>query len=427
MHWGLLGPEQLAGSRRTRALGVGRAVRKFNQLAVPGLGGVWFAKQLLLATLGVVVADRLRLQKRHVKAIEIANAIEALACFCAFQSNGGQREDRLRGVRKLVGKTDLTFAKLRQPRYYVTQPMRMATVEALAALGFVESTSPRFNSFRATEIGRDFVEEAMKDFTPFQTSVELHLFRLASEDLPINVSTSLQSALSPLKPLNPIARELLRSRICEAAGEDMNARRRKNALNWVSSSEVGKHAAMKTKPQSIDPDHWNDLRLGARFFEVRNAAIDMLNVLEAAMDSRNFTKIAAAQAARIADVQKRSDVVRAAAQTFLQEKTDPTGGMATEFCRDCFESDSTRMIEKLVARDGRVLLLRGTDIHRGPAFLGRSKPADSDEDAEGAGAENVGRIPVPANISPRISNLYLMNLDLHCKLDGFLLASQAGA
>ena len=36
--WGLLGPEILANERRTRTLGLGAAVRSFNDLAVPGLG-----------------------------------------------------------------------------------------------------------------------------------------------------------------------------------------------------------------------------------------------------------------------------------------------------------------------------------------------------------------------------------------------------
>ncbi|WP_148300880.1 hypothetical protein [Asaia platycodi] len=125
MRWGLLGPEQLAGSRRTRTLGLGAAVRKFNQLAVPGLGGVWFAKQLFLATLGVRIADRLRLSSTNVKAIEIANAVEALACWCAFRNNGWTSDSRLRGRQKLTGTDDLTFSRLRQPRFYVTQPMRM--------------------------------------------------------------------------------------------------------------------------------------------------------------------------------------------------------------------------------------------------------------------------------------------------------------
>jgi len=58
--WGLLGPETLASERRTRTLGLGATVRAFNDLAVPGLGGVWFGKELLLATLGVAIAERIR-------------------------------------------------------------------------------------------------------------------------------------------------------------------------------------------------------------------------------------------------------------------------------------------------------------------------------------------------------------------------------
>ena len=44
--WGLLGPESIAIERRTRTLNLGACVRTFNDLAVPGLGGVWFGKQL---------------------------------------------------------------------------------------------------------------------------------------------------------------------------------------------------------------------------------------------------------------------------------------------------------------------------------------------------------------------------------------------
>ena len=58
--WGLLGPESLVGERRTRTLGLGASVRAFNDLAVPGLGGVWFGKQLFLALLGIQVAQRAR-------------------------------------------------------------------------------------------------------------------------------------------------------------------------------------------------------------------------------------------------------------------------------------------------------------------------------------------------------------------------------
>ena len=75
--WGLLGPEFLPNTRRTRTLGLGASVRAFNDLAVPGLGGVWYGKQLLLAVLGVAVAEDARNRGAKVQNIEVANAIES--------------------------------------------------------------------------------------------------------------------------------------------------------------------------------------------------------------------------------------------------------------------------------------------------------------------------------------------------------------
>ena len=80
MMWGLLGPEQLGGERRTRTLDLGAAVREYNERAVPGMGGVWYAKQLLLAMLGIALAQKLRERQINVSNITVANAIEALGC-----------------------------------------------------------------------------------------------------------------------------------------------------------------------------------------------------------------------------------------------------------------------------------------------------------------------------------------------------------
>jgi hypothetical protein len=425
MQWGLLGPEQLAGSRRTRPLGLGSAVRKFNQLAVPGLGGVWFAKQLFLATLGVIVADRLRQISRNVKTIEIANAVEALACWCAFQSNGWQRDPRLRGVQKLAGKADLTFSKLRQPRFYVTQPMRMATVEALAGLGFVHPGSQRFNSFRCTESGRDFVEAATTGYRPHNSTVEDHLVRLVTEGSPIAVTATLRAALSPLEPLDVTACHLVRNKLCEGAGLNRDAARRKNALAWMSSIHPSKPADWRAKPPALEPDHWHDLRLGAYFFEARDAANDVLDAVESAMASLHTAKIAAIEAAKKPDVEKRLGRLRRAAQSYLDERADPTEGkIATAFCQSCIETDHAQIIRSLVLRDNRILLLRDTDILPGSAFVGRPQADNPDEDVEGPGIENASRVPVPEGISPRIQNLYLLELDLRGQLDGFLNTPQ---
>lgn len=258
MQWGLLGPEGLAGSRRARTLGLGSAVRKFNQLAVPGLGGVWFAKQIFLATLGVRVADRLRLERANVKAIEIANAVEALACWCAFRSNDWTGDPRLRGRQKLAGEDGLTFAHLRQPRFYVTQPMRMSTVEALVDLGFVEPGSQRFNSFRCTQAGRDLVEAATAKYKPYNATVEDYLQGCAKNGAAIKDTGNLRDALSPLIVLPADARSLVRDKLCEGAGQNPSAARRKNALAWVRSLDVKGHAGWEAKPKELEADHWDD-------------------------------------------------------------------------------------------------------------------------------------------------------------------------
>ena len=144
--WGLLGPETLNIVRRTRTLGLGTAVREFNDLAVPGMGGVWFAKQLFLALLGVAVADAVSPRKKTN--IEIANSIEALGCWLALEQNGWNITDpRLRGRLKMHGKIDLSFGTVSKRNFYVAQPMRPSALQPLRDLQLVESSGERFNSF----------------------------------------------------------------------------------------------------------------------------------------------------------------------------------------------------------------------------------------------------------------------------------------
>jgi len=421
MQWGLLGPEQLAGSRRTRTLGLGAAVRKFNQLAVPGLGGVWFAKQIFLAMLGVRVADRLRPTNANVKPIEIANAVEALACWCAFHSNGWTSDARLRGRQKLYDKHDLTFGRLRQPRFYVTQPMRMSTVEALVDLGFVQPGSQRFNSFRSTQAGIDLVEAATAGYKPSNAELEDFLLGRATDDASISYTTHLREALSPLVVLRRDARALIRDKLCEGAGLNREAARRKNALAWVRSIDPNNPADWEAKPTVIEADHWHDLRLGARFFKARNAALDVLNAIEAQMASLAAPRLTADEAHKPFPVQQRLGALREAAKRFLEEDTDPTEGrMATAFCRECIEADPAAVIRNLAIRDDRVLRLDGNDVLPGEAFSLQTQAETADEDGEGPGSDNAGRVPVPADISGRIRNLYLLELDLREQLGKFL-------
>lgn len=429
--WGLLGPETLVSERRTRTLGLGAAVRTFNDLAVPGLGGVWFGKQLFLATLGVVIAEQARNEGRRIQNIETANAIEALACWLALNSNGWKPDPRLRGATKMRGKTDLSFATVRKSGFYVTQPMRMATVQPLLALGLVEASSERFNAFRCSLPGRAFVDAACSGFNPcyYSKSIVEHLAGWAKDEHNnVKSSNKLQEALSPLVPLSRSAREFLRERLVQGAGDE--GQRRRAALAWVDDLRRTSQPTITwgDKPANLEDGHWRDLHVGALFFTVRDAVIGVLDRLEAHIANQSEQRFSLDDPVPgpIAD---EMESLRRQAQAFLDQGHDPSPGeLARAFCRECVDSSDANLIANLVRRDDRVLRLRGRAVLPGAAFRGdqtQRPDAARAPDEEGAEAGDPHTIAWPAGISYRLHNLFLLNLDLHGKLDEWLRRSAA--
>lgn len=422
--WGLLGPETLGSERRTRTLGLGATVRSFNDLAVPGLGGVWFGKQFFLATLGVSVAERVRSSGKRVQNIEVANAIEALACFLALRVNGWQRDPRLRGATKMAGKTDLSFATMRKPSFYVTQPMRQATVQPLRALGMAESSGERFNAFTRTQLGDDFINAVCAEFAPYNRSVVDHLVGWA-KGIHENVTSSspLTNALSPLNPMSKSAREFLRERLVLGTGTE--ASRRRKALDWIERlrKKPQQQIAWDAKPEMLDEFHWRDLHAGALFFAARDAAITLLDQIESHIANGADQRMSL-DSRLPEDVVDKIRSLRTSAQSFLANTYDPSpGGAANIFCRECTDQTDTRLLEKLLAREGRVLQQRGRDIVPGVAFRGiqvtqTETPRSPEED--GAEAEVERAIPLPKYISHRVRNLFLLNLDLSNELHNWL-------
>ncbi len=416
--WGLLGPEFLPNSRRTRTLGLGATVRLFNDLAVPGLGGVWYGKQLLLATLGVAVAEEARKKGKKVQNIEVANAIEALACWLAFNSNGWSRDARLRGNTKLQGKDDFSFRRVRQRNFYVTQPMRMATVQALPALGLAEADGTRFNAFRCSDAGTAFIEQACKDYRPSKGSVMNHLLQWVMVGKKVD-SVPLRNALSPLTPLSNDTLALLRERLIQGGTEDGDDKlRRRNALAWVENiRQKPDKQEWDVKPQNIDHEHWHDLVAGAKLFNARDEAIAVLDAMEAHIGNETHSQSYSMQTSVPEAMSPLLASLRTASQAFLD--TGHVDKNATAFCRECASDKASAVLRSLVVRDGHVLRLVGEVIKPGAAFRGSAlKEGDAGEDA--ADSPEAGDIPLPEGISYRMRNLYLLNLDLHGELDQWL-------
>jgi hypothetical protein len=429
--WGLLGPEFLPNARRTRTLGLGASVRSFNDLAVPGLGGVWYGKQLLLATLGVAVAKQARSRGAQVQNIEVANAIEALACWLAFNSNGWSRDARLHGNTKLQGKTDFSFRLVRQRTFYVTQPMRMATVQPLPALGFVESDGVRFNAFNCSDEGMSFIEKATENYRPHNKSVIDFLTNwVQGESNSLTNSRPLQKALSPTEPIFGGAIPLLRERILQGGNESyQDKERRGNALAWVEAlrtSSPDKHAWDK-RPKEISAEHWHDLRTGASFFKVREAAIRVLDAAEILIGNQTAGQSIFLKAKVPDDMSPAFEQLASAANEYLA--FTHSDEEAKKFACECIVDNLARILRTLVERDGHVLRLVGDEVRPGPAFrathdLPQAAIYIGDNDDQDS-AQTVN-ISLPDGISHRVRNLYLLNLDMHGELDGRLNPSVDG-
>ncbi|WP_155897331.1 hypothetical protein [Aureimonas ureilytica] len=402
-------------------------MRFFNERAVPGLGNVWFGRQVVLALFGVRLAEEARKVGRRCTNIAAANAVEALAVWLTLQNNGWSRNERLPGFLKLQrhrGKEPPSFKEASSTAFYVTQPMRIGTGDALVTLGLVSATSSRFNSYTVTDRG-----QALLDLTCEGSRRALQSW--AAGDHLTTRRRPIAEQLDPTRPLPDGARELLRNAFL--AGDDFERARRRQALAFVEAIRVraGGHVAWDMRPPEIeDAEHWADMRAGAALSAVVEAAAgegeggSVLGRIEAHMGAAGLRKLALHEAAdsnRDAALRAALDHLRAQAQSFLSAHHDPSPGQAaTRFCADCAEADAETVVARLVARDGRILRLVDGFVLAGSAFRGQPvREQDPDDLAEAPPEEGPDEPPeeavpaLPAAISRRIRNLAALAPDLH--------------
>lgn len=417
--WGVLGPETLQSARRTRTLELGAAVRMFNEIAVPGLGGAWFGKQIFLAVLGVAVSERIRARGGRADNIQVANAIEALGCWLAYTHNGRQRDDRLRGIDKLAGvDRPLLFSAFSRRGFYVTQPMRMGTVQALRSLGLVHSAGERFNAYSCSEIGVDFIEACCEGLRPRRLHPLDALFSWASENLDPDTST-MRRVISPVEPLPVPAREQLEELLTRGVGND--AARRRAALKWMDALGTGQDSGEEQPPQ-LTEQHWHDLQAGSLFFALQAQAYEMLEEVEIELAAQEGTSVPLKD---ILTVSVRDSVreLRAKAEQYISHKfADLENTGANRFAQECADPSDRHVLERLLLRDERVLRLREGAVLPGQAFDPNAQkvPANNPDEEAGEGAGRDQNIALPPAISYRVRNLYLLNLDIHGELDEWL-------
>lgn len=403
LSWGLCAPGAVMSVRRRRTLKISETVARFNQLAVPGLGGAWFGRQIIMALQGVAIATELGEQFSN---IEVANAIEALSCWTGFKKQTAKNGDRrLRGIRKIkpLEAESITFSAARKKAFYVTIPMRMATLEALPALGLVQPQR-NFNAFQCTPLG-----EQLARVEPKQRDLLTHWVKSGGGPPALLVT--------PLVPLPQTASRLIRSQL-QYAGDEQSRQRRSAALQWVDRLRQHPPALLSwaDRPGEIAADHWHDLQAGAFFTRTRHSAIALLESIEQEMSQRS-------SGPRLALNQTFSKVVQQALKTlghnaraFLDLQHRDTD--ANQFCSEC-SGEAVAVLRALVSRDGHILQLNGENIEPGAAFKATGLPSGRQPEEQDDPPPAVDGF-WPADISERIPNLFLLNMDLHGELNAWL-------
>jgi len=147
--WFISGIEKFPSQRALLSLGLNSATRYYRELIVPGIGGVWFVRQLTWAVAGIELAGN-----STYRPIKVANAIEALACKLQWERE--QENYSGRGSRAFARDREgvfWSFNNLSDQIYYVQVTYRQSAVRALSSLGLAYGT--RFNSMQLSTIGHD--------------------------------------------------------------------------------------------------------------------------------------------------------------------------------------------------------------------------------------------------------------------------------
>ncbi len=389
MEWGLIGSGSIESKRRSRHLELGAMVRHFNEQAVPGVAGLHFVKQVLWPLLGLKLAGQTGRDN-----IPVCNAVEALACYLGYKSNGWSADERLRGRSKLTSIDEPTYRRLQ--RGYVTQPMRMSTGEALRNLGLVNSENTRFSSFSINEAG----EQLLQRFD-FEGRLLTTLKDWLEGTKIVPSRGKLVELLSPLNPAPPQARNYLRQMLNRHS-------RRKAILDWMDAflDEKETQCDWQYQPSYVEDDHWRDLEGGARFFLMRDAALEVLDALERHIKGLSDQKYTLGEFIE-EPVKQALDSLNKKAEDFLKLANEGVDDIepAREFARHCRES-APEVLHHLVERDGRVLRLQGNDILLGAAS---GAPPNPEEIASSEGDD------WPPGISERVPRMYDLAQDLRGK------------
>lgn len=413
--WYAPSPCEFSGRRLTLDFGLRSADLFFRELVVPGLGRIWFARQLSWPLAALALYEELTRDGWNVpKPTAICHGIEALACKLEYEANTDRetRSRRILGTREFGRDKEQklwSFHELRQASNYVRNTHRQAATRAIrvdGGIGFARGS--RFDLLELDSVGHQLADVFLKQRVgQGRTTLKKWIkdWLQGEKTLPAS-RASFRKALSPEHTTDD-ERALVRSWLL---GTSTAASEKRQRL----ADSVGRAEALRDIEQDVTVrlryaghDHQADETLAARAFgAVLDRARDVVAALT--MDRLGIGRRPEKLPVLAADQTLKTSLekLRVASTNYLAKANtagvnEPT---SRAFADAVAAADDAETIRLVVQRAGEVLGLDDDSVVRGVRFRVIDSADDASDREDGAASiepDRTGR-------TFRIANLHAL-------------------
>ncbi len=370
--WFIPAKEEFQSQRALLNLELNRAIRYYRELVVPGIGGVWFVRQLSWAAAGIALA-----REHHIKPAKVANAIEALACKLEWKND---KDDYSRKGKRAFNRdrdADIwDFARLSDKAHYVQVTYRQSTVRAMTGLMLTNGT--RFNTMELTDSG-----ETIKDAL-LQNKVRNALSRWikgGSDRLGLTEKSIGRNATKDEK-------QLIRDRL-RADSIDMLAdpSRRRSLIDAFGrcKTQMPDLSVIKNR---LPKNQARDIEIAEAFDEMIGCGRAIVHSCARLIDNNKDTRIT--MLIKNQELKKALDRVARAATKFEKSSRPNEHPDAKDFAQAMLSpsTKSTDKLKNIIQRDNNILVVADGRIRKGPLFdRHEEKDEDADSPKEAVGTE----------------------------------------
>ncbi len=380
--WFSPAPSEITVSRMSLDFDLRAADLFFRELVVPGLGRIWFARQLSWPLAALALYEELANKGASApKPTAICHGIEALACKLQYADNPDQatRSRRMLGSRAFGRDENLevwTFQQLHQRRSYVQNTHRQAATRALnveRGLGFARGS--RFDLLELEPVGRDLANVFLDQHVG-QGGTTLRTWLIGwlrdKKELPASRGSYLR-ALSPEHP-TPEERKRVQARLLDA---DTQGSKEAKEKRLCLARAVGRAVKMRDIEGDVvvrlreagHAEQANEViaarAFGAVLDRARDAVASLTRKVEPARGGVNLATMTGDQ-----DIKRVFENLRSATTNYVNKANtagvnEPT---SRAFADAVAAADDGKAIRLMVRRAGGVLALADDSIIRGALF-----------------------------------------------------------